>query len=164
MGGVLASFLGLTQSRYQYEIDYAERQRAHIRRQIIIRRQRELIEREVRKRELQRRAGQPEDTRTVEQAASESFKAESERRKAGGIDELREAVRAGLVPAEAVPDDIHEVAAAAALTFTQAADAVGSASLAAAEQAERATGRDSGDADQPAGKGAHVPMDAADAV
>lgn len=164
MGGVLASFLGLTQSRYQYEIDYAERQRASIRRQIIIKRQRELIEREVRKRELQRRAGQQEDARTVEQAASDTFAAEAARRKAAGVDELKEAVRKGLVAAEDVPDDIEEVTGAAAgteaSTFTQAADAVGDASIAAAEAAEET------DYDAPASKGRmpSVPVDAADAV
>jgi hypothetical protein len=116
VGSVLASFLGLNQSRYQYEIDYARRQREDIRRQIIMRRQRELLEREERTRDMQRRAGHPLSEKSVAQTASDAYQREEAALAASGRDVLDEAVRSGALNAEDVPPEVPSDVAAAALS------------------------------------------------
>lgn len=76
VGGVLASGLGLTQSRYQFEIDYAQRQREQIRSRIIARRQRDLLVLEERRRRGAAAGGAPADSRSVEKAVSDRIELE----------------------------------------------------------------------------------------
>lgn len=89
-GSVLASTLGLTQSRYQFEIDYAEGQRENIRRQIIARRQRELLQREEARREVEERAGMPASGVSAARAASDAYAREVAERAAAGLPEVDE--------------------------------------------------------------------------
>ena len=90
VGSVLASTLGLTQSRYQFEIDYAEGQRENIRRQIIARRQRELLQREEARRAVAERAGRPVEGVSAARAASDAYAREVAERAAAGLPEVDE--------------------------------------------------------------------------